>query len=203
MKKKVFVVICIIVLTILIVSIYIFTYKKSNSGNTIISQSEEDILEYILNINTYKAKIEIEIETNKNTNKYVVYQTVEPNNVCTQEILEPSSIAGVITKYDGNNLKIINNELKLATTFENYSYIVDNSLWLDSFIKDYKKYNNSKSSEEDDEIVLEVKDEESNKYSIYKKLYVDKKTRKPTKMIVQDINKKTLIYILYSKIEIS
>lgn len=122
--------------------------------------------------------MEIEVETNKNKNKYVVKQSLEKGNISIQEVLEPSNIAGVITEYDGNNLKITNNNLNLATTFENYSYVVENNLWLNAFIEDYKKYNNSKATSNDNEIILEVKDEEANKYNVYKKLYVDKKTRK-------------------------
>lgn len=142
-----------------------------------INKSEEEIVKYILNINSYKAKLEIEVETNKNKNKYVVAQSLDNNNVSVQEVLEPSNIAGVRTEYDGTNLKIINSQLNLTTTFENYSYVVENKLWLNSFIEDYKKYSNSKVTSKENEIILEVKDEEGNKYNVYKKLYIDKKTR--------------------------
>lgn len=143
-----------------------------------INKSEEEIIECILNIKSYKAKLEIEVETNKNKNKYVVTQSLDKNNVSIQEVLEPSNIADVRTEYDGKNLKIINNQLNLSTTFENYTYVVENKLWLNSFIEDYKKYKSSKVTSKENEIILEVKDEEGNKYSIYKKLYIDKKTRK-------------------------
>ena len=36
-----------------------------------------------------------------------------------------------------------------------------------------------------------------------KKLYLDKKTEKPTKLIVEDDNQKTVIYIIYNEIEIN
>ncbi len=147
------------------------------TGNTIINKSEEDIIEYVLNINSYKAKLEIEVETNKNKNKYVVKQSLEKGNISRQEVLEPSNIAGVITEFDGNNLKIINNNLNLSTTFENYSYVVENKLWINSFIEDYKKSNNSKVTTKENEIILELKNEDGNKYNVYRKLYIDKKTR--------------------------
>lgn len=201
MKSKI--VVGFIILVILIAVISIFTYKLLGNGNININQSEEDIVKYILNINSYKAKLEVEVETNKNKSKYVISQSLGANNVSRQEVLEPSNIAGVVTEYDGNNLKIINNKLNLSTTFENYSYVVENKLWLNSFIEDYKKYSNSNVINKENEIILEVKDEEANKYNTYKKLYIDRKTKKPTKMIVQDINQKTLVYILYTEIEIS
>ena len=148
------------------------------SGNTIINKSEEDIIEYVLNINSYNAKLEIEVETNKNKNKYIVKQSLEKGNISKQEVLEPKNIAGIVTEFDGTNLKIINNELNLSTTFENYSYIVENKLWLNSFIEDYKKSNNSKVTTKENEIILEMRNDDGNKYNIYRKLYINKKIRK-------------------------
>lgn len=49
---------------------------------------------------------------------------------------------------------------------------------------------------------METEVENSNKYIAYKKLYIDNKTYKPTKMLIQDVNKKTIIYISYKEIEI-
>ena len=98
--------------------------------------------------------------------------------------------------------QIKNNKLDLETTFQNYQYIVENRLWLDSFIEDFKTLENKKTSSDQNEIILEVKREDM-PYNIYKKLYIDKKTRKPIKLIVQDINQKTLVYILYTEITIS
>ena len=49
---------------------------------------------------------------------------------------------------------------------------------------------------------METKVKNSNKYIAYKKLYIDNKTYKPTKMLIQDVNKKTLVYISYKEIEI-
>ena len=150
---------------------------------------------------SYSAKLDITIETNKNETKYKVSQTLE-NGKAKQEVLEPENIAGVITEYDGTNLKIKNSKLNLETTFDNYKYIVENRLWLDSFIEEYKTTQNTKTSSNENEIILELKREDE-PYNIYKKLYIDKKTGNVSKMIVQDINQKTLVYILYTEIKIS
>ena len=119
-----------------------------------------------------------------------------------QEVLEPENIAGVVTEYDGTNLKIKNNKLNLETTFQNYQYVVENRLWLNSFIKEFKESSNKKVNSKENEIILEVSNTE-NPYNTYKKLYIDKKTGKPTKLQVEDINKKMLVYILYTEITIS
>ena len=178
MKNKKAILIVIIIILILLTLISIFAYKLLKNGNNKINKSEEEIVEDILNIKSYKAKLEIEVETNKNKTKYVVKQELKQNNISTQEVIEPSNIAGIITQYDGANLKIINNKLQLTTTFENYSYVVDNNLWLNSFIESYKQCKNSKVTSKNNEIILEFKDENNTKYTSYKKLYIDKSTRK-------------------------
>lgn len=178
MKNRKVILIVVAIILILAILISIFAYKFLKNGNNKINKSEGEIIEDILNIKSYKAKLEIEVESNKNKTKYVVKQELKPNNVSIQEIIEPSNIAGVITEYDGTNLKIINNKLELTTTFENYSYIADNSMWLYSFIESYKDCENSKVTSKENEIILEFKDENNTKYTAYKKLYIDKKTRK-------------------------
>lgn len=198
-KKIVFILFIIILIALII--FFIWNYKSRKTGNTIINKSEEEIVDSILNIKSYKAKLNITIETNKNKIGYVVSQTLE-NGKAKQEVLEPSNIAGVITEYDGTNLKIRNNKLDLETTFQNYQYMVENRLWLDSFIKEYKENEKTQISSKENEIILESK-KEDNPYNVTKRLYIDKKTSKPTKMEVSDINQKTLVYILYTEITIS
>ena len=50
---------------------------------------------------------------------------------------------------------------------------------------------------------MEVKPSNGNKYASYKKIYIDRNTGNISKLVIQDINKKNLVYILYSKIEIN
>lgn len=192
------------ILTVIIIFITIFViinYKNNETGNNIINKSEAEIIDNILQIRNYRATLNISIESNKNNTQYIVKQKLQ-NKVSHQEVVEPVNIAGVTTEYDGNNLKIRNNKLELETIYENYQYIVDNNLWLNSFIEEYKLNQNKKVERNENEIILEVENKE-NIYNTNKKLYIDKKTGKPIKLIVQDNNKKDLIYILYSEIEIS
>lgn len=199
-KKKFFILLFIFIIILLTIFLILY-YKNNKNGNTTINKSEEEIINSILEMKSYSAKLDITIETNKNKTQYKVSQTLKEGKA-TQEVLEPENIAGVITEYDGTNLKIKNNKLDLETTFQNYQYIVENRLWLDSFIEDFKTLGNKKTSSNQNEIILEVKREDT-PYNIYKKLYIDKKTGKPIKLIVQDINQKTLVYILYTEITIS
>ena len=165
-------------------------------------ESAEDIKEYILNISSYYAEATITVNSNKNTNKYVIKQSYLSPNVFKQEILEPSSIQGLVTTYDGSNLKIENNQIGLSKMYENYPYICENSLDLYSFIKDCKESGNIKLEENENEVIMEVKsDKQENK--IIKKLYITKNSLKPTKLEVQDRNEKILVYILYNEIKMN
>ena len=202
MKKKIIIFSAIIIAILFIIIFSIYYYKTTKNGNTMISKSEEDILESILNMKAYTAKMNITIQTNKNTSEYIVKQNVD-GVASRQEIIEPKNIAGIITEYDGKNLKIINNKLELSTTFENYKYMVENRLWLNSFIQEYKDNDNSKKSvNENNEIILEFK-KDNEIYNVYEQLFIDKKSAKPTKLVIQDINQKTVVYILYTEITFS
>lgn len=200
-QSKKLIVILLVIMLILIISAIIY-YKFLENGNTTINKNDEQIVQDILNISSYKAKIEIEVTSNKNTNKYIVKQELKNSNISRQEVIEPENLAGIVTEYDGTNLKIVNNKLNLTTTYENYAYIVNNKLWLNSFVQEYKNSSSVNTIIEESQIILEIQSKDDI-YNTYKRLYIDKKTGKPTKMTIADINKKTTAYILYSEIEIS
>ena len=128
---------------------------------------------------------------------------VKDNNICKQEILEPENVKGISFIYDGSSLKIENSNINLNKIYENYQYIGENSITLMSFINDYKESQESNISENENEIILETKLKNGNKYIAYKTLYIDKHTGNPTKLEIQDITQKTTIYILYNEIKIN
>ena len=202
--KKIIIFVSLIVIAILIFFFVKNNYKKFNIGNNITSKSIKEVENYILNINSYKAKIEVEVQSNKNENKYILMQKFAKPNISKQEVLEPSNVKGIETIYNGKDLTINNSNLGLSSIYENYQYMIDNCLWINSFIEDYKECNEDEKAirEENDEIVMETKVRKESKYIKYKKLYIDSKTYKPSKMLIQDVNKKTLVYISYKEIEI-
>lgn len=85
--------------------------------------------------------------------------------------------------------------------FENYQYISDNNLDLNTFVKEYKESSKSKITENNEEIILETEVGEG-KNKILKKLYLDKKTNLPKKLEIKYVNKNNSIYILYREVEI-
>ena len=202
-NKKRIIVISIVIIILLIFFIFFSknNYKISEIGNTMSNKNIEEIEEYILNISSYEATVSVTIESNKNTNKYVLEQKYKAPNLSKQIVLEPSNIAGIEIKYDGTNLTINNSNLNLQKVYENYEYLANNFLCLETFIEDYKR-NKVSIQEENNEIILEASNENNN-YAYHKKLFIDKNSGLPTKLLIENINNKTLVYILYNEIELN
>lgn len=202
LKKKKFVIILIFIFIIFLIFFIKNNYKNLKVGNNMSNKSIEEIEEYILNISSYQAKISVTVNSNKNTNKYVISQKYISPNKSKQIILEPSNIEGIEIINDGTNLKINNSKLGLSKIYENYEYVVDNCICLESFIVDYRN-NNGNIYEEEGKIVLETNTSNPNNYIYNKKLYINKNTGNIERLLVEDINEKTLVYILYNEIRIN
>ncbi len=201
MKTKKFFLIGVIIIIIAIAGFFIYSsYNSSKTGNTTINKTEEQLIQDVLNISFYKAKLKVKVTSNKNENQYIIKQEVN-KNVSTQEVLQPENISGIVTTYENGKLTLFNSKLNLSQIYEEYSYIANNDLWLNSFVKEYKENEgNTKISYEGNNIILEVQKQE--KYHNSKKLYIDKKRGKPVKLIVQDNNQKETICIEYTELEI-
>ena len=202
-KKIIIAVIIVIVIIIAIISVKFSksTYKISNIGNNT-DINLDDVDKYIYSINSYEAKIEVEVNSNKNSNKYIIKQTHMPNEDI-QEIIEPNNINGIKMIYKDNKLEIKNAKLNITKMYDNYPYIVSNNLWLNSFIEEYKISNSKKVDEENNEIIITITCERNVQNVKYKKLYIDKNNGKPSKMLLLDNSKNTLIYILYNEITLN
>lgn len=197
-NKKIIIILILVIVIILIASFTFFRGKMSKNlkiGNNTTSQ---EIVNYILSINSYETKVEVEVKSNKNSNKYIIkqkYNGIEDNS---QEVIEPNNIAGVKIIKEGKNLRLENSNLNLTSMFENYQYISDNSLDLCSFIKDYKKGEKSEWKEKDGKIIMET-----NRESKQKILYIDAKSGNLEKMEIKDNNKNIAVYILYKEVSVN
>ncbi|HBC85140.1 MAG TPA: hypothetical protein DCZ30_07110 [Clostridiales bacterium] len=138
-KKGIIFILGLIVIAIIVFFFIKNNYKNINIGNNITNKSIEQIEEYILNISSYKARIEVEVVSNKNENKYVLMQKYASPNISKQEVIEPSNIKGIETIYNGSSLTINNSNLGLSSIYENYQYMVDNCLWIRKFYKRLQK----------------------------------------------------------------
>ena len=197
-KKCFYLIGVILLIIILLVLIFKNTTKKSINGNNMNSQ---EIVDYVLNINSYKAQITVQVNSNKNTNKYIIKQEYNTENGCVQEVLEPSNIAGVKIIRKDENLIIENTNLSLSKMLSNYKGLDDNSLDLCNFIQDYKSSNESGFEQKDNEIIMTTTC--NSKYNKTKVLYIDKEHIVPTRLLIKDDNQNTTIIIEYNNIELN
>ena len=198
-KKLALVILIILIITIGLI-ILKNVIKKTKIGNNMNSQ---EIVDYILNIKSYKSNINVQVNSNKNKNKYVLEQEYNTENGSVQIVIEPSNIAGTKIVLKDENLKVENTKLNLSQIFENYKGLEDNSLDLIRFIQDYKASDKSDYDENEKEIIMKTKNSNKNKYNQNKVLYIDKKNKLPTKLIIEDNNQNMTINIQYTSIEIN
>ncbi len=210
MKNKKIIFISILVLAVVSILIFILlktNYKNKNFGNNMSNKNLEEIEKYILDISSYTAKMDVTVESNKNTNKYVMEQRYEKGKKSKQKILEPANIEGLEIIYEDNKLTINNAKNNLKTMYENYPNLMENCLWLNAFIEDYKTEKNEGNAsivEKNGKVIMATKTRnENNRYIYSKELHIDKEAGKIEKLVVQDINKKNLIYILYNEITVN
>ena len=200
-KKKIIKIICICSTFLLLLILFIFFYanksKKMKFGN---NSSNQEIIENILNISSYETMIEVEVNSNKNTNKYVIKQTYIKGKTSEQEILEPENIQGIKIIKNENELKLENSKLNLTKIYNDYAYITDNCMDLNTFIELYQQNEKQEYEEKNGEIILDIENTD-NPYTKYRTLYISKETGNPTKMEIKDNSKKTSIYILYREVK--
>lgn len=176
----------------------IFLFGNNISKNRSASQTE-DMLNAMKN---YCAEMEVTVNSNKTQNSYAMKQEVE-GDWSMQEVTKGENIEGVKIELNGSNLKVSNSRLNLEKVYENYQNLLNNAMFLNSFVADYEnEKNTSNCHEENGELILEVNlNNHSNTYINHKKLYVDVKTGKPTKLEIKDNTQKETICILYNNVE--
>ena len=201
MKKKYW---FILLITLILILGGVFFYKNnvknSKIGN---NKNSQEIVNNFLNLSSYEVQVTVNVTSNKNSNKYILKQTFNSPNISTQEVIEPSNIAGVRIENNGTNVKIENTNLKLSTLLENYNYLGNNCLDLSSFIEDYKKNEDSIFEENDEEIILNTNSNADNNYIQEKTLHISKQTYNPTEMEIKDNKQNTTIYILYNEVKLN
>lgn len=200
-SKKVFITIIFFIIIFLIIYIFI-NYKSWKNGNTINIKNKESVEEYILNIGEYEANIVVTVSSNKNENTYKIKQKSR-ENYSYQETLDEDMQKIIVENINGKII-IKNNTLQLEKIYESYDYVLENTLYLSSFIEEYKTSEEKEISEDSNYYIIKIKlKENKNKYNAFKTLYINKETSQIEKLEIEDINKNRTIYILYKEITIN
>lgn len=183
-----------------------FYYKKNNIGNNIDRKDENKVINHILgDFRTYEAEVEVRVYSNKTENEYKIKQVCNTEK-SYQEINEPEELKGIYIELEHEKLTVGNSKQNIKKIYEKYKNILNNSLFLNVFIQEYKSNDTKEKSryyEENDNYIMEVNlDENFNTYAKTKKLYINKKSKKPEKLEIYDNAKNIKVCIIYNYIEI-
>ena len=197
---KIIVFIIIIIVTLLICNFFVKTnYKLEQNGN---NKSIQEIEQYILNVTSYKAKINVTVSSNKNANFYEFEQEVRGQSYSKQLAISPDSLAGMEIIYESGVITIQNTQYSLSNIYENYPFISTNSLFLTSFIEGYRNSESKNITEVDEKIQMSYISG-INKYNNKQILYINKAKLEPENLQVYDINNELKVDIKYNEIELN
>ena len=166
------------------IAVTIFAQYRSDKNMRVWSSPEKQLEMAQDNLNYYNEELELNKDTDVNP-EYIAY---------LQDAIENS-----------------------REQIKNYEYIIKNGLdeedWkiqLDQMIEyskqtieNYKNYENSNYEENNEEIIMKTKNNIKNKYTENKILYINKASKKPTKLIIEDANQNMTINIQYNEIELN
>lgn len=196
MNKKIVFIFAIICIIVFIIFYYIFFI----SGNNKVRNQNEFVEDIFEDLEKYEANIDVTIKSNKNENTYNMLQIVD-EEYSKVVVNTPENVEGLTIEINNGNLRISNKNIDMEKIFENYKSIVNNSLFLNSFIKDYEN-NKSTIYEKDGEIIIEIMIENKNTYVKSKELYLDKAKKVPKKLIIKDNTQNINTSIIYNDIKI-
>lgn len=197
MNKKIVFIFAVICITIFLIFYYIFCI----SGNNIIRNQNEFVEDIFEDLKDYEANIEVTVKSNKNENKYNMYQVVDNEN-SKLIVNSPENVNGLIIEIKDGQLKISNNKVNMEKIYENYKTIINNALFLNSFIEDYEN-NEVEMYENDEEIIIKINiNNNTNTYIKSKELYIDKTSKLPKKLIIKGNTQNINTSIIYNDIKI-
>ena len=197
---KILAFIIIIIVILLICNFFIKSnYKTEQNGN---NKNIQEIEQYILNVTSYKAKINVTVSSNKNANFYEFQQEVRGQSYSKQLALSPDSLAGMEIIYENGVITIQNTQYSLSNIYENYPFISTNSLFLTSFIEGYRN-SESKAIEEVNGKIQMSYISKINKYNNKQILYINKANLEPENLQVLDMNNELKVDIKYNEIELN
>ena len=197
---KILAFILIIIITLLICNFFVKTnYKTEENGN---NKNIQEIEQYILNVTSYKAKINVTISSNKNANFYEFEQEVTSGSYSKQRAISPESLYGMEIIYENGVITIKNTQYNLSNIYENYPLVSSNFLYLTSFIEGYRSSENRTIKQVDGKIQMSYTPK-INKYNNKQILYINKSSLKPENLQVYDINNELKVDIKYNEIELN
>ena len=191
---------------ILLIVSFIIIMISLTSCKEITKEEEFNNIQKTLNsISTYECKAEITIVGNKSSKDYKVYHKFKKPNKYIAEIIAPEDNKGNKTMYNGKQVYLYNKSINQYEILKSYNITEEKMLFLGYFLRNLNMAEEVEIDEEKvedkDYIIIKLDIPGNNKYRVYEKLWVDKKTHIPYKLVIFDEKDKETVNVVYKDIE--
>lgn len=164
-----------------------------------------DIQKTFSEINNYTSVAEIEVTGNKSSKEFKVNHIFEKPDKYVTEILEPRENTGNKTIYNGSRAYLYNKQAEQYKVLKQVKAAEDKMLFLGYFLSNLSSVENLEISRETIDkagyIVVGIDIPGNNRYRVYEKLWIDKSTHLPYKLIIYDDKDKETVKVKYKEVK--
>ncbi|KGG80523.1 hypothetical protein Y919_05660 [Caloranaerobacter azorensis H53214] len=152
---------------------------------------------------SYSCFAKIIINGGKELKEYKVKQIFKRPNKYIIQIIEPEESKGITTVYNGEQAWIYHPQIDQSILIRDYKDSPDENMFVGYFLRNLITTEmvklESERIEDNDYLIITTMIPGNNKYRMYQKLWVDKKTYLPYKLYILDKDEKIAVEIYYSK----
>ena len=184
-----------ILLSSFITMIFVFTVGCTNKEYTA-DELYEDFKDQISKVSSYTCIAKVEAIGNKENTTYIFKHTYKKPDYYKLEVKSPKNLKGKTIEYKNNKIIINNPKINDTVEFKN----INNDaryLFIGDFINNYRNDENTKLELTENELKIEVKIPDNNKYFNKQILYVNNNTKTPDKMEIVDNEENPRFIVTY------
>ena len=164
-----------------------------------------DIQKTLNSISTYTCKADITVKGNKSSKSFKAKHMFKNPNKYIAEIIEPKENEGNKTVYNGKQAYLYNKQINQHTILKDFEVSGEEMLFIGYFLKNLNTteevtIRNDKIDEKD-YLTIEVDIPGNNKHRKYERLWVDKQTHVPYKLVVFDDKNNEVVNVIYKDVE--
>lgn len=151
---------------------------------------------------SYSCFAKIIINGGKEPKAYKAKQVFKRPNKYIIQMIEPEESKGITTVYNGEQAWIYHPQIDQSILIRDYKDSPDENMFVGYFLKNLNTTEmvnlESEKIDDSDYLIITTMIPGNNKYRMYQKLWVDKKTYLPYKLYVLDKDEKITVEIYYS-----
>lgn len=191
---------------VLLITFLIFTLFSLNGCREKTKEEEfNDIQKTFNSISNYTSTAKIKITGNKSPESFKVQHIFEKPDKYISEILEPKDNSGNKTIYNANRAYLYNKKVDQYTTLKEVKFPDDKILFVGYFLRNLSNVEELEITREIEGkveyIVISIDIPGNNMYRAYEKLWIDKSTHLPHKLVIYDDKNKEVVNVEYSDVK--